>query len=160
MSLTTGSSWRGLVLGLLLLGFIAPARAGEPVKVSVLSILATDRNSTVDKKLEGIAREVQKLDPKLTGFKLAKMTCKSLPVGGREPFELAANQIATVTVERGADDDNRVQLKVSPPLLGEITYTTTCGKFLPILTRYRTKDRELLILAVRVQPCTGDEKGK
>jgi hypothetical protein len=32
---------------------------------------------------------------------------------------------------------------------------TICDKFLPIVTRYRTTNKELLILAVRVQPCPG-----
>ena len=46
-------------------------------------------------------------------------------------------------------------MKIEPPLLGEITYETCCGKFLPVITRYRTKDNQLLIIAVRVQMCEG-----
>jgi hypothetical protein len=136
--------------------WLPAAPADEPVRVSVLSILASEKHTTIERKVEGIAREVRRVDPKLTGFKLVKMTCKSLPVGGTESFELADRQSAVITVERGADQDNRVQLRIAPPRLGEITYVSTCGKFLPILTRYRTADNELLILAVRVQPCTGD----
>ena len=35
--------------------------------------------------------------------------------------------------------------------MGEITYDTCCGKFLPIITPFRTKDKELLIIAVCVR---------
>lgn len=138
------------------------AKAGGAVKVSVISVLATDKNDTIDPKLECLAREVKKVEPKLTGFRFARGTCKSVAVGARETFELADNQSATVVIDRwtgeGEKKEDRVQLKITPPLLGEITYTSKCGKFLPILTRYRTADNELLILAVRVQPCPG--KGK
>jgi hypothetical protein len=39
--------------------------------------------------------------------------------------------------------------------MGEITYSTPCGKFLPIMTEYVTKNGQVMILAVRVQPCSG-----
>jgi hypothetical protein len=44
-------------------------------------------------------------------------------------------------------------LAVTPPLQGEIVYGCACGKFLPIITRFQTRDGERLILAVRVEPC-------
>ena len=53
------------------------------------------------------------------------------------------------------DKDNRVTLKLTPPLMDEIKFTTCCGKFLPVVTRYRPAPGELLVIAVRVQPCTG-----
>lgn len=161
------------VLSLALLAALSadPAPADGPVKVSVLSILASDTPSkVVDAKIESIAREVKKANPKLKGFRLAKVTCKSLPVGAKETFELADGQTAVVTIDRwtskgkpkvkesGKDKEERVQLKIIPPSLGEITYTSACGKFLPIVTRYRTADKELLILAVRVQHCPGHEE--
>jgi hypothetical protein len=130
------------------------------IKVSVVAILATEDNNKIDKRLTDVANEVRKVHPQLTGFRLAKMTCKSLPVGGAETFELVADQIAAITVTRTADKNNKVTLKVRPPTLGEITYTTTCGKFFPIVTRYQTAKRESLIIAVRVQPCNGGKKSK
>ena len=40
--------------------------------------------------------------------------------------------------------------------LGDILYDTPCGSFLPIITRYRTeKKKEVLILAICVEPCAG-----
>src|SRR4051794_24238996 len=134
-----------------------PLAPGE-VRVSVVAILATEKTDRVDPRVECIAREVRKLHPNLKGFRPAKMTCKAVPVGGAETFELVTDQTAAVTVLKTADKDNRVQLKVTPPTLGEITYTTTCGKFFPIVTRYQTRNGEWLILAVRVQPCPCNKK--
>ena len=126
----------------------------EPVQVSVIAILATERNNDVDPRLACIAREVRKTHKKLTGFQLAgTMSRKSLTVGAREMFDLVGDQKVAVTVKEAADERNRVQVKVAPPRMGEITYDTCCGKFLPIVTPFRTKNNDLLIIAVRVQPC-------
>lgn len=145
-----------VLLAILLTATTLHAAEQPAIKVSVVAILATDKNNIVDPKLDSIAQEIQtRLDNKLTGFKLAKMSCKSLKVGDKDTFELVNDQVVTVTVLERMDKDNKVSVKVAPPLLGEITYMTTCGKFLPIITRYRTKNDELLILAVRVQPCPG-----
>ncbi len=54
-------------------------------------------------------------------------------------------------IKHGADKDNRVSLSIFVPSLGgEIEYQTVCGKFLPIVTRCKTKEGERLILAIRV----------
>jgi hypothetical protein len=143
----------GGLFALLLLAAAPPAADKEQVKVSVLAILASERDDKIDQRLDCIAREVCKKHKKLKGFQIVKMTCKSLDVGSKETFELVGDQTAAVTVKQGADKDDRVQLKVAPPQMGEITYDTCCGKFLPIVTPYRTRSGELLILAVRVQPC-------
>ncbi len=139
---------------LTLLAAAPPKEASqEPVDVSVLVILASESDKTIDTKLACIAREVQKEHSKLTGFRIVTMTKKSLTVGAKESFDLVGDQKATITVKRAADEKNRVEVKIAPPQMGEITYDTCCGKFLPIVTPYRTKDKDLLILAVRVQPC-------
>jgi len=118
-----------------------PLNKGE-VRVSVVAILASQTCTEIDWRLQCIAREVQKVHPelKLKGFRLAKMTCKPVPVRGSETFELAVDQTAAITVLRPANKENKVQLKVTPPTLGEITYTVTCGKFFPIVTNYQTKN--------------------
>jgi hypothetical protein len=149
-----------LVLFLLPLAGL-PARSAEPadaprVKVCVITILATERDNKVDRKLECIARQVRLKHEKLTGFRcLGQMACKSLEVGTPQTFDLIEKQTVVVTVLHGADDDDRVGLKVVPPQMGEITYTTCCGKFFPIVTPVRTKNNDLLLIAVRVQPCHG-----
>ena len=153
-------------IGLLIAGLLAcqspggstPVANGEgtnhaEVKVSVVAVLASETSTEIDSRLKSVAAEVRKKQPQLTGFRLAKMTCKPVAVKGEESFELVAGQQTTVTVLKSADRDNRVQLKVSPPTLGDITYTTACGKFFPIMTHYQTPNKEVLIIAVRVQPC-------
>lgn len=133
--------------------------AAEPaIKVSVVAILASDRDNKIDPQLQNIAEEVQRrIDPKLTSFRLDKMCCKSVKIGNRDTFDLGHDQVAVITVE-SKDDEGRIQLRVAPPRMGEITYQTTCGKFLPMVTRFRTKKNELLLLAVRVQPCPNGKK--
>lgn len=138
---------------LVLTGAALPARADDELRISVVAILATDKNDTVDEKVACVAREMKKVDPKLTGFKLVKMVCKDVDVGKKECFELVDGQKTCVTLEKKADKDDRVCLKIQAPKLGEITYMTTCGKFFPVVTRYRTDKGEVLIVAVRVQPC-------
>ncbi len=133
----------------------ADASAKGNVKVSILIIVASESNGRVDPKLKCIADEVREVDPRLKGFRVANMICKSLPPQTRESFDLINDQKATVVIEHAADRNNRVTLRLTPPMLNEITYTTCCGKFLPIITRYRPKPDERLILAVRVQPCNG-----
>jgi hypothetical protein len=147
--------------GLLLL----PALAGDPpsreVKVSVVAILASKQEGKTDERLTCLAREIRKANPHLKSFQFAKMTCRSIRLRGpAESFDLFADQKALVTVLKPADRDNHVELKVSPPTMGEITYTTCCGKFFPIITRYETANKEILILAVRVQPCHKEKKKK
>jgi hypothetical protein len=142
----------GLVAALLA---TLPARSEEKVRVAVITILASEKDDHVDGKLECIARQVRLKCDKLKGFRCDKMTCRSVAVGDQERFDLGHDQTATITIKRGADDCDRIELKVAPPQMGGITYTTACGKFFPIVTPVRTKNNDLLILAVRVQPCRG-----
>lgn len=148
---------RRLCVGLIGLALLAagPSRGEEKetVRVSVLAILATERDDRIDPRLTCIAKEIRKTHPELTGFQIIKMTRRSLAIGARETFELVGDQKAVVAVQHGADNQNRVEVKIAPPQMGEITYDTCCGKFLPIVTPVQTKNGDLLIIAVRVQPC-------
>jgi hypothetical protein len=142
------------LLGLLLASAAPRAdEEAEPVQVSVIAILATERDDKIDPKLTCIAREVQKTHKKLTGFQIVKMTRRPLTVGKRGIFELVGSETAAVTVQKAADAKDHVEVKVAPPRMGEITYDTCCGKFLPIVTPFHTENNDLLIIAVRVQPC-------
>jgi hypothetical protein len=126
----------------------------DTVDVAVIAILATNRNDKIDPKLACIARQVRKNHKELKGFQLATTARKSLNIGVKHVFEvLDGAQKVGVTVVHGADEKDRVQVKVAPPGMGEITYDTCCGKFLPIVTEFRTKDKELLIIAVCIKPC-------
>jgi len=148
--------WALLACGLLAAvpAAAAPPPAGDDeIRVSVVAVLATTQNDKVDSRLECIAREVKKAEPTLTGFAVGKISCSEVEVGDRQDFRLVDDQTIGITVESRCDKDGRVRLKVTPPTVGEITYTTSCGKFFPIVTRYRTKKGDLLIVAIRVQPC-------
>ena len=150
-------------LGLGLLGLLcavpillsADPKPDRKVHVSVVVILASETDTTIDKKLECIAREVTKMHPKLKGFRMGPMACKSIQIGEANIFDLAEGKTTTITIQQAADKMDRIRLKVGPPKMGQITYSTPCGKFLPILTPYRTKANETLIIAIRVQPCNG-----
>jgi len=156
---TRGNKSVGLgLLGLLCAVPLALAWDAPPerkVRVSVVVILASETDTTIDKKLECIAREVTKMHPKLKGFRMGTMACKSVKIGEANVFDLAEGKTIAVAIQQAADKTDRVRLKVGPPKMGEITYSTPCGKFLPILTPYRTKANETLIIAIRVQPCSG-----
>lgn len=146
-----GGSWLVVLAWLV----AAEAPAAEDLRVSVVVIVASETDEKVDPKLECIAREVKRANKNLKGFRLVHMVCKSIPPKVQETFLLIDKQEVGITVNKGADRKNRVQVRVAPPLLGEITYITPCGKFLPIVTRYRPRQDELLIFAIRVQPCDG-----
>lgn len=148
---TIRSRWGALLV--LLLAAAAPPQdeKKKTVEVSVVAILATERDNKIDPKLDCIARQVRKTHKELTGFQLATMARKSLPIGTKSVFEVVGAQKVGVTVQQGADDSDRVEVKVSPPGMGEITYDTCCGKFLPIITPVSLKDKGLLIIAVSVR---------
>ena len=129
---------------------------GTKIKVTLVVILAGEEGDTIDPRLKAIAEEVRKLNPNLKSFTLKTMTCKSLNPSEKATFPLPDDKKAQVVVHHGADNKNKVELAVTAPEQGEIVYQTVCGKFLPIVTRYHTKAKERLILAVRVQPCNGE----
>jgi hypothetical protein len=131
------------------------AHKPKRVKVTMVTILATERNNEVDARLKDIAAELRKMNPQLKGFKLVSMENKSLSVDEKAVFPLVDEQVAKVVIHRAADENNRIILAVTPPRQGELTWSSACGKFLPIVTRYQTEQKERLILAVRVQPCNG-----
>lgn len=145
----------GLAVTCLALLAAAPAAraADEKVQVTVLAILATDQNDKVDPQLKCVAQKVQKLEPKLTGFRLARTSTRSLEISKASKFALVEGAPVSITVEQGPDKNNRVGLTVRPPQLGEICYLSCCGKFFPIVTRYQTKEKERLIIAIMVEPC-------
>jgi hypothetical protein len=147
------------------LGAACPLQAQDSkVKVCLVTILASQHDEKVDEKLKSIAKEVQKTYRKLKGFHLANMTCSSLAKEEKWVVDLVDGQKAEITIQQCADKEKCVILKVRAPRQGEIVYRTVCGKFLPIVTRYHTKDKkDRLILAVMVKPCqkaklTAEEK--
>src|SRR5437763_1881408 len=92
-----------------LTGGLHPRLAGadDPpaVRVTVVVVLATTENNVVDPKLTALAKEVQKRDESLVGFKLAATVSKSIPVGESHTFDLVEKQELVVKIDkpRGAD---------------------------------------------------------
>ena len=128
----------------------------DPVKVTLVVILASEQGNTIDPRLKAIAEEVRKLNPNLKNFTLKLMEHKSLKPGEKISWPLVENRKLDMAIKHGADKDNRISLCVTIPNMGEIEYQTVCGKFLPIVTRCKTKSGERLIVALKVQPCRGD----
>ena len=126
----------------------------KSVSVTVVIVLATEHNKTVDPKLKELAKEVQKHDPKLTGFKLVATECKSVPVGNSATINLTDKQVLKLTVDRAKDKDGRITLTLNPPGMDAVNYACACDKFFPIVTPHRTKSSEQLIIAVMAKPCT------
>src|SRR5262245_37832035 len=125
----------------------------EKVKVTVVVILASEQGDFVAKELRDFAKEVQVKYTTYKSFKIKQMTNKSLAPDEKAEFKLVDDVTAQIVVKHGADKQNRVSLAVTAPEQGEIVYRTVCGKYLPIVTRYQTKAKELLMLAIQVKPC-------
>ena len=100
------------------------------------------------------APALKKKNPKLTGFTLERSTCKSLKVGDKDLIHLVDKEFVEVKLRVKDDTTNRVSLTLKPPTMGEMEIDTCCGKYFPLFTGYRTKDKdEVLIIAVMVKPC-------
>jgi len=130
--------------------------AKDPVKVTLVVILASEEGTTIDKKLKALAQEVQKLHPNLKSFKFKSQEVKSLKPNEKMSLPCVDEESVEMTIKHGADKENRVSVHVKPPTMSPFEYQTVCGKFLPIVTRYKTKKNETLILAIRVEPCRGE----
>lgn len=125
-----------------------------PIRVTVTVVLASTTDKVVEPKLKELAAEVQKRDKSFTGFKQVDSAAKSIAVGDSAIFDLVDKQELKVTVVKSKDENGRVGLTVKPPELGEIKYCCACEKYFPIVTPYKTKKGETLIIAVMAKPCT------
>jgi hypothetical protein len=137
-------------------GACPQAPAERPVKVTLVVIYASEKGDKVDDRLKCIAREVGRRYPQFKSFRFACFKKDSLKVNQKGSFRLCEKATAEVVVRKAADARNKVELAVTAPMQGEIVYSTVCGKFLPIVTRFQNANKERLILAVQVQPCNGD----
>jgi hypothetical protein len=124
-----------------------------------VAILASETDKEIDPRLAEIATEVRKWDKSLTGFRLDRTTTYDVAPGKKEIFPLVEDAVLSVQVKPRLERDGRVEMTIKPPHLGYITYSCRCGKFFPVVTRYFTRDKERLIVAVMVKPCkTGKDK--
>ena len=154
----TASHRPGLIALAALLAAGAVARAEEPVKVTVVAVLASDKHAKVDPRLQDLARELQKRDPTLTGFRVWRVTVLPLKVGQKDTFPLTDDASAEVTLLQPEGKEQRPRLSIKPPQMGEFVIETCCGKFFPIFTRCRSEKQEQVIMAVMVKPCPKKEK--
>ena len=149
-----------LLVGLVVVApfFAAPGSAlagDDEVQVTLIAVLANDRSNDVDERLRCIADEVRKQHPKLTAFKLATQNEKPIAIGGKERFPLVGNEQASVTIVEGPDKDGKVKLAVKLPRTGQLSYTTCCGKYWPLMSRYKTATDDTLLVAIMVRGCKG-----
>lgn len=128
----------------------------DPVKVTLVVILASEEGNTIDKRLTKVAEEVQKLHPKLKSFTYKSEERQSLKPNEKVSMLCVDEKTAEIVIKHGADKDNRVSLSVKPPDMNKIDYQSVCGKFLPIVTPCKTKKGECVILLIRVEPCRGN----
>lgn len=130
------------------------------VRVTVLVVLASETKKEVAKQLECLAAKVREHEgmKNLVGFRIDTLSKRSLTMGVAERFELSEGLSTHVVVQSACAKMKRICLKIGPPQMGDITYATPCGKFLPIITPYKTKAGEVVILAVCVQPCPGKQE--
>jgi hypothetical protein len=153
-----------LLAALLLAGARSPACGPDKdngrVNVTVVVVLANSRDKKVDDRLTCLAREIRKKHKDLTGFSIGEMGTKPLGLGDSASFPLVEGQEADVTVKRCTENPERFCLKVrSPGLVGEITYSSVCGKYFPIDTNTTTKkDGDRVFLAIMVEPCPKKKK--
>jgi hypothetical protein len=103
---------------------------------------------------------VRKTHPELTGFHVGPSKLVTIPLGGSEKVTLVDGQEAAIAVKRCKECPDRLCVEVtSKALVGEMTYTSVCGKYFPLVTNYKTKDKgEQLIILFKVE--TGADKGK
>jgi hypothetical protein len=139
----------------------AGSARSEDAGVYVVTVLASDRHKNVDPRVAGIADEVKKKDPSLTGFRVEKAAKLDVPLNQKKAFDLVGDVKAEITVLSCDDKDKKARLTVKCPHFGEVTYTTVTEKYFPVLTRYQTeKDKERLIFAVMVKPVSAKDKEK
>jgi hypothetical protein len=129
----------------------------EKIKVTLVVVVASEKPGPTDKCLQELAELVKKKNPRLQSFKVQSMSCESVAVNEKTEFKLVDDKKAYIIIKHGANDQNKVKLAVHcPDLVGEVVYRSVCGKFLPIMTNYRTPRDQMVILAIRVQPCNGE----
>lgn len=145
---------RAAGLFLLTAAAVVPSAArAQDVRVTVVTILATDKNTFVDPKLKDLAHNVKSREPSLTGFRIGKTGHRDINVGQKEAIKLFDDKDYSADIKLlGKDDtDKRATLELKPPTVGAITYKTAYDKYFPIVTRAEVNG-ERLIIAVMVKP--------
>jgi hypothetical protein len=141
----------------LLIAFALVARvsAEEPVRITVVIVLASESHKEVNDKIKEVADAVQQKHPNLTGFKLQRTLVENIERGKTGTFKLPGDAKMEVSVHSQLDENGCLTLTIKPPTLGEITYHCKCGRYFPILTKFQPNKEtdEKMILAIMAKPC-------
>ena len=155
---------RLLSVAVLVACFLAVAACPSPndeIEVKVLAILASEHNKDVNPKLVEFAKQVQKKEPSLIGFKLDRTTGEKLKLGETKKFPLAGNETVEVTVNKERNEQGRITLTIKPPKMNQITYECACDKFFSMATDHyegKGKDKTQLFIAIMAKPCGSPKK--
>jgi hypothetical protein len=134
-------------------GFSPAMLFADEAEVTVIAILASDRSTKIDKKLESIAAEIRKRDKTLTGFTLDSQTKRTLQFNKKESFPLVDNLNADVTVISTNTEKAETKVIVKGPDSPQVEYTIKGEKYFPIKTDYQRKEeKERLYFAIMVKP--------
>jgi hypothetical protein len=155
--------FRLLSLVALIVASAAPAcpPAADEIEVKVLAILASEHHTKVDPKLTEFAKQVQRKDSSLKGFKLDHSSGDTLKLGQTKKFPLSGDEVVEVTVNKERNEKGRITLTIKPPGLKQITYACVCDKFFSIATEHYEgtgKDRARLFIAIQASPCGPPKK--
>lgn len=149
--------WRfggAILLGAALLSVAAPVRAEDNnIKVTIVAVTASKRHQKTDPRLKELAVELKKKNPIWTGFNVERTICASIQVGGKETVKIMDDYSVTVSIKGRDPDTGCISFVVKPDTLDEFAYTCCCNKFFPVITRYDTKDKDRLVIAIMAKPC-------
>jgi len=138
-----------------LLALATVVRADDrKIRITVVAVLASSTDREVDRRLADLAPELRKKDPSWTGFKVERVNCETIELGGRKSFPLVDDCEVVIFVKE-REESGCVRLLIKPATLGDISYSCCCDKFFPVITRYETRDKKRLVIAVLVHssPC-------
>ena len=142
-----------LALTLVVAGFAPATLFADEAEVTVIAVLASDRHTKIDPKLQAIAAQIRKHNPSLTGFTLDSQTKKTLTLSKKDSFPLVDNLNAEVTVISGNTEKGESKVLVKGPNSPQVEYTIKGEKYFPIETSYQRKDeKERLFFAIMVKP--------
>ena len=126
----------------------------------MLAILASEHHTTVDAKLTEFAKQVQRKEPALTGFKLDHSSATPSS-SGRQRSSPLRRRGRRGDRQQGAEREGRITLTIKPPKLKQITYACVCDKYFSIATEHfegKGKDRAQLFIAIQASPCGPPKK--
>jgi uncharacterized protein VirK/YbjX len=139
----------------------SPARGAENVQVTVLAILASSEDDKITDCIKEIAQAIRSKEKQLTHFELQRTFKESIGLGKSVTIKLVDEVTMELTVNEKTDCEGRIKLSITPPKMGELTYSCSCGKYFPIATDYYTANKERLFIAVMAKPCfKGKDKKK